>query len=129
MSNLGNCEFCGVELTDFDLPVRSPLDFHNHCRDQMCRNAATHPQIWLLKKKLNKPYQEPPVEERVCAVCNNPLTDKEWNEILSTHVNFTCTLHRRASQDFNTDISRRQYGYSEANSKRLLKEIIKVWGF
>lgn len=129
MSDLGNCAFCGMELTKEDLSVSSPMDMHRCCRDKTCRNAATYPQIWLLKKELNKPYEEPPVEERICVVCSNTLTEKEWNEILSTHVNYTCTLHRRASQDLNTDISRRQYGYSEANSKRLLKEIIKVWGF
>ena len=127
--DLGNCAFCGFELTENDLPSQSPLHWHRCCRDQTCQNAATYPQIWLLKKELGKPYEEPPVEERVCMVCNAPLTEMDFNRVEKSHVNFTCIAHRNAVMDINPYRSREKYGYTEVTRLRILQDVIKIWGF
>lgn len=121
MSKYGNCAFCGIELDELDVESRHPSAFHICCRDH--QNASTYPQIWLLKKEMGIPYEEPKAEEKICAVCENPLTDKEFGEIKSNHINLTCSFHRRSAMDANINITREKRGYKSI----IIKEIIKAW--
>jgi hypothetical protein len=122
----GKCAFCDFELKD-NTADSSVFDYHICCKDH--KNYATYPQMWLLRKEYGQPYTEPAQELKVCSICHKPLTEKEFGEIKNTHINFTCTLHRRAAFDVNIDISRRKYGYTEAYTQRTINDIIKVWGF
>ena len=120
-----HCAFCGFELTDDDLRFKSPLDMWSHCKEHS--NHATYPQLWLLKKELNMPYEEPTAQEKICAVCGMPLSEEEMNIVKKELINFTCRFHRRAMSNFNLQMTRRKLGYPEVLGTRPLDLIIKEW--
>jgi ribosomal protein L37E len=120
------CEFCGFELSDDDIRSMSPLSMWPHCRDHS--NHATYPQIWLLKKELGVPYEEPAAEKKICAVCGLPLSEDEMKWVKKEHQNFTCRFHRRAVGDFNLDITRQKLGYTDGGlGSQIINLMIKEW--
>jgi hypothetical protein len=97
-----------------------------HCKDHA--NHATYPQLWLLKKELNVPYEEPSDEKKICAVCGSPLSEDEMKWVKKEHVNFTCRLHRRVVGDFNLDITRKKLGYIYGGlGSQTINLMIKEW--
>lgn len=121
----GQCDICGFELTDEDLSYANPADFWKHCKEHS--NYATYPQLWLLKKELRLPYEEPKKEDRICAVCGMPLSDEEINLVEKTHVNFTCKFHKKSIMDFNIQLTRSKLGYSEYLTKKPIDQMIEAW--
>jgi hypothetical protein len=118
------CEYCGTELTEYDVRNVSPMAFWKHCRDHA--NHATYPQIWLLKKEFRVPYEEPSAEKKICAVCGLPLSEDEMKWVKKEHVNLVCLFHRRAVADLNLQITRKKFGYPELKT-RPIDLIIKAW--
>lgn len=118
------CAFCDFPLTVDDLSSQSPHAWWKHCKEHA--NHATYPQLWLLKSELGVSFEEPPPEERVCAVCGTPLTEEEWSEVKKTSVNFVCRFHRRNVNDSNILLTRKKLGYSEY-LQRPIYSMIKIW--
>lgn len=119
-----HCDICGFELTDDDLRYANPADFWAHCKEHT--NHASYPQLWLLKKELNMPYEEPKPEERVCVICRIPLSDDEMNMVDKSQINFTCKFHKRSMMDYNIHKTRSKLGYSEYLT-RPIDQMIEIW--
>ena len=100
------------------------MDFHTCCGEDNCRRAATHPQLWILKKELKMPYTAP---ELKCEICNKELNELEMQGLKSNHVNLTCVIHRRAAMEYNLEITKQKYGYSEKYI--ILNTILNTWGY
>jgi hypothetical protein len=115
------CAICDFELTEYDLSYKSINDLWPHCKEHS--NHATYPQLWLLKKELNLPYNEPTLQERVCAVCGSELSDEEMKFVEKTHFNLVCKFHKRKFSDLNIELTRENLGII----KPIIYEILKQW--
>lgn len=120
-----HCDFCGFELTEYDIEAQSPLAWWRCCKEHS--NHATYPQMWLLKKELGVAYSEPTKEDRVCGVCGLPLSDEDMSGVHKTHVTLTCIFHRRYAHNVNHIRTRTDLGYPEQLKSRPIDIIIQKW--
>ncbi len=92
---------------------------------------ASYPQLWLLRRELNLPFngphvQEPKQEDKICAVCGTLLSEEEMSFFEKTHNNFVCKFHRRKAKDVNIQRTREELGYNQFLHKSI-DTLIATW--